>query len=73
MYMLLLINEVADGMVSGTHIQWCCAASIEKASEMARKTEAANGNRIQVAVVDKLYDSYALGRQYKNLKRLDRV
>lgn len=71
MYMLLQISESENGFVSGQHLQWCCACTLEEASRRARKTEAANSNRIKVAVVDELYDAYALGRLYRHLKRLD--
>lgn len=70
MYMLLLVTEEKDGLVSGTHLQWSCG-SLERAIESAWATEAANGYRIEVAVVEALYDAYAFGRQYKNVKRLD--
>ncbi|MBD5155802.1 MAG: hypothetical protein HDT15_12275 [Oscillibacter sp.] len=69
--MLLLVNCERDGFVDGTHLQWCCACSFEEAEKRARGTEQVNGNRITVAVVDELYDPYALGRFYKGLKRLD--
>lgn len=72
MYMLLQISESKNELVSGTHIQWCCACTLEEAAKRARETEAANSNRIEVAVVEELYASYCLGKQYQNLKRLDR-
>jgi hypothetical protein len=72
MYMLLQISESKDGLVSGTHVQWCCACTLEEAAKRARETEAANSNRIEVAVVEELYAPYCLGKQYQNLKRLDR-
>lgn len=71
MYMLLQISESKDGLVSGIHVQWCCACTLEEAAKRARKTEAANSNRIEVAVVEEFYTAYCLGKQYKNLKRLD--
>ena len=71
MYMLLNISKCENGLVSGTHIEWCCACTLEEAAERARATEVANGNRIKVAVVDELYNAYSMGKQYKNLKRLD--
>lgn len=71
MYMLLQIDHEAEGNVDGTHLQWCCACSLEEAANRARATEAANGNRISVAVVDAHYDSYAIGRFYEGMKRLD--
>ena len=70
--MLLLVDCEQDGFVNGTHLQWCCACSLEEAENRARETEQVNGSRITVAVVDELYDSYALGRFYKGLKRIDR-
>lgn len=72
MYMLLQISESKNELVSGTHIQWCCACTLEEAGKRARETEAANSNRIEVAVVEELYAPYCLGKQYRNLKRLDR-
>ena len=63
MYMLLQISESKNGLVSGTHVQWCCACTLE--------TEIANSNRIEVAVVEEFYTPYCLGKQYQNLKRLD--
>ena len=71
MYMLLQITESKNGFVSGTHIEWCCACTLEEAAKRARETEAVNSNRIEVAVVDELYNSYCLGKQYQNLKRKD--
>lgn len=71
MYMLLQISESKNGLVSGTHIQWCCACTLEEAAKRARETEAANSNRIEVAVVEELYDPYCFGKLYQNLKRLD--
>ena len=71
MYMLLQISESNNGLVSGTHIQWCCACTLEEAAKRARETEAANSNRIEVAVVEELYDPYCFGKLYQNLKRLD--
>lgn len=71
MYMLLLIDKEENGKVDGTHLQWCSGCSIEEAEKSARATEKANGNRISVAVIDEVYDSYAMGRQYKEKKRLD--
>lgn len=69
--MLLLVDCERDDFVDGRHLQWCCACSLEEAENQARETEQVNGSRITVAVVDELYDSYALGRFYKGLKRLD--
>ena len=69
--MLLQIDHEAKGSVDGTHLQWCCACSLEEAANRARVTEIANGNRISVAVVDRPYDSYAIGRYYTGMKRLD--
>lgn len=71
MYMLLQIDKEENGIVDGTHVQWCCACSIEEATKRARGIEKANSNRIAIAVVDELYDSYCLGKRYKGLKRLD--
>lgn len=71
MYMLLQIDKGENGFVDGTHIQWCCACSLNEAIKRARDTEKANSNRISVAVVDELYGSYTLGRYYKEMKRLD--
>ena len=71
MYMLLQIDREAGKYVDGTHLQWCCACSLEEAIRRARATEKANGNRISIAVVDGLYDSYATGRYYKGMDRLD--
>lgn len=71
MYMLLQISESKNGLVSGTHIQWCCACTLEEAAKRARETEAANSNRIEVAVIEELYDPYCFGKLYQNLKRLD--
>lgn len=71
MYMLLQISESKNELVSGTHIQWCCACTLEEAAKRARETEAANSGRIEVAVVEELYDPYCLGKQYRNLTRLD--
>lgn len=71
MYMLLQISESKNGLVSGTHVQWCCSSTLEEAAKRARATEAANSNRIEVAVVEELYDPYCFGKLYQNLKRLD--
>ncbi|WP_304634348.1 hypothetical protein [uncultured Oscillibacter sp.] len=71
MYMLLQISESKNGLVSGTHVQWCCSSTLEEAAKRARATEAANSNRIEVAVVEGLYDPYCFGKLYQNLKRLD--
>ena len=71
MYMLLQISESKNELVSGTHIQWCCACTLEEAAKRARETEAANSNRIEVAVIEELYDPYCFGMLYQNLKRLD--
>ena len=56
MYMLLQIDRETGKYVDGTHLQWCCACSLEEAVKRARATEKANGNRISVAVTDSLYD-----------------
>lgn len=72
MYMLLQVDKEENGVVEGTHIQWCSACSLEEAAIRARETEKANGNHITVAVVDELYDAYAIGKQYKKKKRLDK-
>lgn len=71
MYMLLQISESKNGLVSGPHVQWCCACTLEEAAKRARETEAANSDRIKVAVVEELYDPYCRRKQYQNLKRLD--
>ena len=71
MYMLLQISESKNGLVSGTHVQWCCSSTLEEAAKKTRATEAANSNRIEVAVVEELYDPYCFGKLYQNLKRLD--
>ena len=71
MYMLLQISESKNGLVSGTHVQWCCSSTLEEAAKRARATEAANSSRIEVAVVEGLYDPYCFGKLYQNLKRLD--
>lgn len=71
MYMLLQVEREENGLVDGTHLQWCCACSFEQAVKRARDTECVNGNRITVAVIDDLYDSYAGMRYFKKLKRLD--
>ena len=71
MFMLLNIDKEENGFVDGTHIEWCCACSLKEATARARGTEKVNSNRITVAVVDELYDSYAHNKYYKNLKRLD--
>lgn len=68
MYMLLQVDKEENGVVKGTHIQWCCACSLEEAIARARETEKANGNHITVAVIDELYDAYATGKQYKKEK-----
>lgn len=70
MYMLLLVDKEENGMVDGTWLQWC-GFSIEKAIQRARDTEKVNSNRISVAVIDELYDSYQ--RLYYNKKRLDKL
>ncbi len=71
--MLMLLNvDMQDGdLVSGTHIQWCCACDLLEAANRARQTEKANSNRITVAVVDELYNAYAVDRYYEGLRRLD--
>ena len=66
--MLLQISESKNGLVSGTHVQWWCTCTLEEATKRARETEAANSNRIEVAVVEELYAPYCLGKQYQNLK-----
>ena len=71
MLMLLQIENETSGIVSGTHLQWCCACTLEEATKRARETETANHNHISVAVVDALYNSYSLGKHYSNLQRLD--
>lgn len=73
MYMLLQVDKEENGFVSGTHIEWCCACTLEDAEKRARMTEQANSNRTTIAVVDELYNSCCLGKYYKNLKRLDRI
>lgn len=70
MYMLLLIESSDKEFVEGTHLQWCCACNLEQAIIRARETEQINSNRITVAVIDELYDSYAMGRHYRS-RRLD--
>lgn len=70
MYMLLLVESQEKEFVEGTHLQWCCACELEQVIARARRTEQANSNRITVAVIDELYDSYAMGRHYRS-KRLD--
>ena len=72
MYMLLQVDKEENGFVSGTHIEWCCACTLEDAKKRAKATEQVNGNRINVAVVDELYNSYCLGKYYQRLKRLDK-
>jgi len=70
--MLLQITEKkANGIVSGTHLQWCCDCSLADAIKRARDTEKVNSSRIEIAVVDDLYNAYCLGKYYENLKRLD--
>lgn len=71
MYMLLQVDHEENGLVDGAHLQWCCACSFEEAMKRARETEYINGNRITVAVVNELYDSYAIKRYFKKQKRLD--
>lgn len=71
MLMLLHVDSQDKDFVSGTHLQWRCACSLEEATARARATEKANSNRITVAVVDELYSSYCTGKYYENLKRLD--
>lgn len=71
MLMLLNVDKQDGDLVSGMHIQWCCACDLPEAAERARQTEKANSNRITVAVVDDLYNAYAIGRYYEDLHRLD--
>lgn len=70
--MLLQIDKKSgNDIVSGTHVQWCCACTLEQAARNARETERANGNRIEVAVVNELYEPYCLGKRYDDMERLD--
>lgn len=73
MYMLILVDkeDKERGVVSGPHMQWCCACDLEEAAAMARATEEANSNRISVAVIEELHDPYAFWKYYKDRKRLD--
>lgn len=36
MYMLLQVDKEENGVVEGTHMQWCCACSLEEATTRAR-------------------------------------
>lgn len=71
MYMLLNVEKINNNSVDGVHIQWCSGCTLEQAKIRARETEKSNGNRITVAVVDEIYNSYAIGKYYTNLERLD--
>ncbi len=70
MLMLLQVDKQNGKLVSGVHIQWV-SEGFQRAVELARGTEQVNGNRFSVAVVEALYDSYATGRYYIDLERLD--
>lgn len=70
MYMLLNVYKEKNGLVSGNFMEWCSNCSLDEAIKRARETEKVNSNRINVAVVDELYDSYKTN--YYNLKRLDK-
>lgn len=48
MYMLLQISESKNELVSGTHIQWCCACTLEEAGKRARETEAAKATELKL-------------------------
>lgn len=57
-YALAIIKNINDDLtINGNWIQDCTACELEEAVKRARATEKANGNRIQVAVVD----SYLFG------------
>jgi len=71
MYMLLNIEQENGILVDGTHIQWCSGCSLEEATKQARETERVNSGHISVAVVEELYDSYAMSRSFFGVKRLD--
>lgn len=71
MYMLLLVANENGALVDGVHMQWCSACDLAEATQRARDTEAANSNRITVAVVDECYTSYADGTHYSDCERLD--
>lgn len=51
-----LINVFANeaGKIDGSWIQDCCGVTLDEAISAAKATEAANGNRIRVAVVNQL-------------------
>lgn len=52
-----LVNVFAnkeDGKIDGSWIQDCCGVTLDEAISAAKATEAANGNRIRVAVVNQL-------------------
>ncbi len=70
MLMLLQVDKQNGNRVSGVHIQWV-SEGFQRAVELAKGTEQVNGYRFFVAVVEALYDSYATGRYYQDLERLD--
>lgn len=37
MYMLLQIDKEENGFVDGTHIQWCCACSLNEAIKKGKR------------------------------------
>lgn len=71
-YVLLQVSKTNDnGTVNGVWLQGCCGTTLEEATKRARATEAANSNRITVAVVEDLCFGVTDYNEKKNLKRLD--
>lgn len=69
-YSLVQIEQEEYGLVSGPWIQDCCACTMEEATRCARETEAANSNRIQIAVIDQITSVVPYQYVYKAI-RLD--
>lgn len=61
--------EEADGLVSGYWLQ-DHIGTVETAKKVAGATEEVNSNKIDVAVVEQLYDTAAILGYYTKLRRL---
>lgn len=68
-YSLVNVSGRMNGKVSGTWLQ-DVTGSVEEAIERARSTERANGNRIEVAVVDRIEGSTP---RYNHLTNLEEI
>ena len=69
-FSLINITEQSGSLVSGSWLQ-NHIGTLDSAREAARATEAANGNRITVAVVAELSSTTPALSHYTSLPRLD--